>query len=230
MIKRVVLGDGLLGSELVRQTGWRSISRHKDGIDFTKKHTYEHLLVEYDEVINCIAHTDTYDENRDIHWDVNYAGVSELVDICNKHDIKLIHISTDYIYTNSKSNASELDVPVHCANWYGYTKLLGDAHVQLQSNDYLIIRCSHKQSPFPFEKAYVNQIGNFDYVTWISNMIWQLIMNDAIGIYNVGTELKSMYDLALKTNQSVEPTNELFNESMPEDVSMDITKLKQELR
>ena len=90
MIKRVVLGDGLLGSELVRQTGWGCISRREQGIDFTKPHTYEHLIVGYDEVINCIAHTDTYDENRDIHWDVNYAGVSKLVDICNKHDIPLI--------------------------------------------------------------------------------------------------------------------------------------------
>ena len=32
---RLILGDGLLGSEIVKQTGWDYASRKKDGIDFT---------------------------------------------------------------------------------------------------------------------------------------------------------------------------------------------------
>jgi dTDP-4-dehydrorhamnose reductase len=56
----------------------------------------------------------------------------------------LVHISTDYLYSGSVSNASESDVPVHCNNWYGYTKLLADGLVQLESNNYLICRCTHK--------------------------------------------------------------------------------------
>lgn len=230
MIKRVILGDGLLGSELVRQTGWGSISRRKDGIDFTRSYTYEHLLVGYDEVINCIAHTDTYDENRDVHWDVNYVGVAELVDTCNKHGIKLIHISTDYMYTNSKKNSSETDIPSPCNTWYGYTKLLGDAHVQLKSDNYLVARCTHKPFPFPYSKAYTNLIGNFDYVNKIAELIVLLIKSDGVGIYNIGTELKSMFDLARITRPDVDPINELCNDQMPTDVSMDITKLKGKLK
>ena len=91
----------------------------------------------YNEIIKCIAHTDTYDKSRNLHWNINYKAVSDLVEICNKYNKKLIHISSDYVYSNSNPGSSEGDVPVHCNNWYGYTKLLGDAHVQLKSNNYL---------------------------------------------------------------------------------------------
>ena len=137
-MKNLILGDGLLGSELVRQTDWDYISRKKDGIDFTDYSTYEHFLESYNEIINCIAYTDTYSEEKDRHWNVNYAGVADLVHLCNFHNKKLIHISSDYLYTHSKENASEEDVPVHCRNWYGYTKLLADGYVQLKSNNFLL--------------------------------------------------------------------------------------------
>ena len=160
--RNLVLGDGLLGKELVKQTGWDYISRKKDMMDLKDIVYFIKDVERYDVIINCIGHTNTYDENKEIHWDVNYKFVSDLVSACS--DKKLVHISTDYIYSNSKSNVSENDVPVHCENWYGYTKLLGDAHVQLKSKDYLLIRCSHKPEPFPYEKAFINQSGNFDYV------------------------------------------------------------------
>ena len=222
-MRRLILGDGLLGKELVKQTGWDYISRKKDMMDLKDIVYFIKDVERYDEIINCIAHTDTYDKSRDKHWNVNYKFVTDLVDACA--DKKLIHISTDYIYSNSNSNASEDDVPVHCQNWYGYTKLLGDGHVQLKSKDYLLIRCSHKPEPFPYDKAYVNLIGNFDYVSIICEKIIKLIENNCNGVYNVGTEIKSMYNLAKKTNSSVTPSIELFNETMPADVSMNLEKL-----
>ena len=82
-MSKLILGDGLLGSELVRQTGWDYISRKKDGIDFTDYDTYKKLLKPYDEIINCIAHTDTYDKSKEKHWNINYRAASDLADICN---------------------------------------------------------------------------------------------------------------------------------------------------
>ena len=160
----VVLGDGLLGSEIVNQTGWDYISRKKDNIDFTDIDSWWELLLPYDTIINCIAYTKTYDTNKKLHWDVNYKAVSVLVDYCNTHNKKLVHISTDYVYTNSVNEASEEDVPVHGNNWYSYTKLLADAYIELKSKNYLICRETHKPNPFPYEIAWIDQIGNFDYV------------------------------------------------------------------
>jgi len=227
----LVLGDGLLGSSVVDKTDWLSISRKRDEIDFTKPETYEEWIKKdyYQEVINCIGCTKTYDKDKTDNWDVNYKGVVDLVDICNKYNKKLIHISTDYVYSNSKPNASEDSVPVHCENWYGYTKLLGDAYVQLKSNNYLLIRCTHKPEPFPYYKAFVSQLGNFDYVSNISDLIIRLIEKDTTGLYNVGTKRKSMYTLAKETKHDVKPTGKLPDASTPRDVTMDVSKLNTEL-
>ena len=101
-LKVLVLGDGLLGSEIVKQTEWDYISRKKDGFDITDKETY-HLLTkvefgaiqhcEYDVILNCIANTDTYSTDKTSHWKANYEGLSHLIDFCNQWKIKLVHIS-----------------------------------------------------------------------------------------------------------------------------------------
>jgi dTDP-4-dehydrorhamnose reductase len=228
-MKRLILGDGLLGTALRRQASWDYISRKKDSFDFRDILTYKNLLNGYDEVINCISCTDTYSEERDEHWELNFEGVANLVDECNLHRIKLIHIVTDYIYSHSKVGVTEKDVPVHCANWYTYTKLLGDAYVQLRSRDYLLIRSTHKPEPFPYEEAWVNQIGNFDYVSAISELMIKLISKGSSGIYNVGTKVKTMYELAKRTKVDVKPNFVLADDTTPTNVVMDISKMESEL-
>ena len=228
-MKRLIMGDGLLGSELIKHTSWDYISRKKNSIDFRDISTYKNLLNGYDEIINCIGCTDTYSEERDEHWEMNYEGVANLVDECNLQKIKLIHIVTDYIYSNSRVGATEEDVPVHCANWYAYTKLLGDAYVQLKSRDYLLIRSTHKSEPFPYEKAWVNQIGNFDYVSVISGLMIKLVRKGVSGVYNVGTEVKTMYELAKGTKVGVKPNFVLADDTTPTNVVMDISKMGKEL-
>jgi|TARA_B100001094_G_C17912964_1_gene662134 dTDP-4-dehydrorhamnose reductase len=220
----LVLGDGLLGGELIKQSNWDYVSRSKDGFDIN--HLDEFILSNYDIVINCISHTDTYDKDRELHWNVNCKFVDKLIDYCNENFIKLIHISTDYVYSNSIPFASENDVPVHCNNWYGYTKLLSDGLIQLRSDDYLLIRCSHKPSPFVYDNAWIDYVGNFDYVDTISTLIIDCVNKDLSGVYNVGTDVKTMFDLANETNV-VEPS---FTPShVPNNLSMDLTKLKSSL-
>ena len=45
-LRVLVLGDGLLGSEIVKQTNWDCISRKGDGFDITDLETYS-LLTKY---------------------------------------------------------------------------------------------------------------------------------------------------------------------------------------
>jgi dTDP-4-dehydrorhamnose reductase len=229
MSKIVVLGDGLLGSELVKQTGWEFISRKKDGFDISDYSSYYRFFLEdydsvawwkkYNVIVNCIANTDTYSDNKDLHWNINYKSVIKLTDFCSKYDIKLVHISTDYVYTNSINNANETDVPIHGNNWYSYTKLLGDSYVQL-NEDNLVLRGTHKQRPFSYDIAWIDQIGNFDYVDTMATLIIQLIKKEATGLYNVGTELKTMFNLAGGAKPDFAPA------STPKNVSMNINKLK----
>lgn len=216
----VILGNGLLGSELYRQTGWRMISR-KDGFDITKYTTLDEIGLP-GTVINCVAFTDTYSRLRDEHWKVNYLGVRYLIDYCNENELKLVHISTGYIYSGSVSEAKETDVPVHNNCWYSYTKLLADGLVQLESENYLLIRCIHKPRPFPFKQAWIDQVGNFGYVDEIASLIVRLIKADATGVYNVGTYLKTIHDM-------VEVPGIMKPKNAPSDVSMNIDKMKKKI-
>jgi len=223
-MKIVILGDGLLGKELKKQTGWDSVSRSSHQIDFNDVTSCYQYLKEYDVIVNCIAYTDTYDKDKEIHWAINYKAVSRLTDWCSENGKKLVQISTDYVYANSSGSVNELGVPVHGEHWYGYTKLLADGYIELKGKDYLIIRCGHKPTPFQFETAYTDIVGNFDYVNVIAAGIVSLINKNAIGLYNVGTEQKTMYDLAKETRPNVKKG--LKRGWMPSDVRMDCNKFK----
>ena len=61
--KILILVDGLLGSELIKQTGWNYLSRKKDDIDIVNNVNEFFDLVDKinpDVIINCIGYTDTY--------------------------------------------------------------------------------------------------------------------------------------------------------------------------
>lgn len=101
--KVLVLGDGQLGSELVKQTGWDYVSRKKDKFDISKvsslnNYVLQHfteigeVVLKYNTIVNCIADTSTYSNDREPHWDINYKFAAELTDYCNDMGIKLIHI------------------------------------------------------------------------------------------------------------------------------------------
>ena len=221
-LKVLVLGDGLLGSEIVRQTGWDFTSR-KTGFNINDLNS---INGNPEIILNCIANTNTYSLDKEEHWRVNCIFLKNLIEYCNVKKIKLVHISTDYVYTNSVENASEEDVPVHCNNWYGYTKLLGDGIVQLYSDNFLLIRCTHKPNPFPYEMAWDDQIGNFDYVDVISDLIIKAVNKKLNGVYNLGTESKSIYELAINTKLVMPSSSPLF---VPTNTTMNINKLKNKL-
>jgi len=140
-VKVLILGDGLLGSEIKKQTGWDSINRKTHTFDFSSITSVYKYLKDYDVILNCIANTDTYSKDKESHWNINYKAVSRLTDWCSENDKKFVHISTDFVYANSKGSPSEESVPVHADNWYSYTKLLADGYIELKGKDYLIIRC-----------------------------------------------------------------------------------------
>jgi hypothetical protein len=68
--------------------------------------------------------------------------------------------------------------------------------------------------------------GNFDYTSKISQLIIKLIDSNFDGIYNVGTKTKTLYELGKKTNPNIKPTYDYIDETVPEDISMNLKKLK----
>ena len=226
-MRALVLGDGILGSEIIQQTKWDYISRKKDNFDITDKSTY-HLLTKikfgviqycpYNIIINTIACTDSYSSNKNLHYQTNYKGVSNLVEFCNKWNVKLIHISTEFVYANNLPLPNEEDIPQPDSTWYAYTKLLADEHIKMFCEDYLICRELHKPNPFPYPKIWDVKTSG-DTVDKISVLIVKLIKENAMGVFNVGTGSKNLGELASNLELVTPPTH------IPKDTRMDLNKL-----
>ena len=199
----------MLGSEIVNQTGWDYLSRKKDEIDVSEFDKWIDKLNDYNVIVNCIANTDTYSEDKEPHLNINYHFVKKLVKYCNQTSKKLIQISTDYIYANSENERRETDVPVHHSSWYGYSK-------------FLICRLSHKSKPFPYDKAWNDVMTNADYTPKIVKLVIELIKHNIEGVYNVGTSKKTIYSLALETKE-VQPISSPVK--VPKNVTMNLDKL-----
>ena len=221
---KVVLGDGLLGSAVVGLTGWPYISRSKDGIDLTTGSWKQHIPIGTTEIINLIANTDTYSDNWDLMFDVNYRAVTHLVDFCNNMKIKLVHYSTDYVYINSKHPSKEKFKAKPQQTAYAISKLLADEYIMKHSDNYLICRGSQKPDPFPYDKGFTDVIGNFDYPDTMAEIFVEMIREGATGLYNIGTDPKSVYDLAKQTNRNVQGS--IAPDHFPKDLRMDLTKMK----
>ncbi len=103
-----------------------------------------------DAVINCAAYTavDKAEENFEIANRVNVTGVSNIVEVLEKINGKLIHISTDYVFDgNSSEPYKELD-KVNPIGVYGETKRTGELFVIGSNIDSIVIRTSWLYSSF----------------------------------------------------------------------------------
>ena len=60
-----------------------------------------------DIIINFAAQTnvDLAEKFKKETYNVNVKGVKNLVDICNKKNIPIIHISSDYVFYGNKKNS-----------------------------------------------------------------------------------------------------------------------------
>ena len=223
--KTIVLGSGKLAAEILSQVNWDNASRKKDGFDFNRTEWYD-IFDTHETIVNCIADTDTYGDNKDNIFDTNYISVMNLVDHCSKTQKKIVQISSDYVYANSIENALETDISIPAHTWYSLSKLLADEYIQARSKDYLIVRTSFKQTPFPYDEAIVTQVGNFDYIDVIAELIIKLIKKNAHGVFNVGTKKKTIYDLATQTKPEVIAAFWKVNKLMPNNITMNVSKME----
>jgi dTDP-4-dehydrorhamnose reductase len=227
-MKVLVLGKGKLGGEIVKQTGWDYLSRAEHEITIDNFDEWKNKMDEYDVVVNCIANTDTYSDNKEKHWKANYELVTFLAEYCDDNGKKLVHISTDYLYQNSVDDAKEEDEPLFEHSWYLMTKLLADEYLKEHAKNYLICRLSHKPYPFPYDSAWDDVITNADYTPVISGLVIELIKNGAEGLYNVGTERKTIYELAQRTNKNVKKI--VSPPHVPKNISMNVSKMENFLK
>ncbi|MEX0660859.1 MAG: dTDP-4-dehydrorhamnose reductase [Balneolaceae bacterium] len=103
-----------------------------------------------DLVINCAAYTkvDQAEEEPEIAFKVNEIGVMNLSAACGIFGAKLVHYSTDYVFSGNADdnkiypNGYPEDVNPDPINVYGKSKRAGEEAIEKQNSDGLILRVS----------------------------------------------------------------------------------------
>jgi len=92
--------------------------------------------------INCAAYTavDRAEDEPEIAFNVNKAGVENLSRLCAENDCVLIHISTDFVFKGDLSTPRNEESATQPLNIYGKTKLEGEQAVEKLLKKYFIVR------------------------------------------------------------------------------------------
>ena len=125
----------------------------RDELDITDSILFNNILLKYEIniVINCAAYTNVNKTTNHFHEanEINNISLGYISKICSKYNIKLIHISTDYIFDGSKTTPYNEDDESNPINMYGETKLNGELRIlNSELNNSAIIRTSWLYSSF----------------------------------------------------------------------------------
>ncbi len=171
-----------------------------------------------DTIINCAAYTAVDKaESDELNADkINHIAVKKLAKISKEQNIKLVHISTDYVF-DGKNYKPYLETDETCPNGiYGKTKLDGEkAMMSINPLNSIIIRTSWVYSSFGanFVKTMLrlgrqkdelgvifDQVGTPTYARDLAKTILDIlpkITNEKVEIYNYSNEgVLSWYDFA----------------------------------
>lgn len=220
-------GSGSLGSEL-KKINPEIITPSHNEVDIRDVDAVSNFIITHkpDLVINAAAIIDNrvVEKFPEEAIMTNIIGAGNISIVCRQLDIRLVYLSTDYIYKGDRGNYKETD-EILPYNKYAWTKLGGECSTVCVKN-HLIVRTSFGKSNFNYHEAFTDKWASKDYVDVIAPLIYQVSVSPLTGVINVGTERKSLYDYAVERNPEVLPvklSNSVF--FTPSDTSLNLQKL-----
>tara|TARA_B100001059_G_scaffold134350_1_gene134647 strand:+ start:616 stop:1329 length:714 start_codon:yes stop_codon:yes gene_type:complete len=171
---------------------------------------------------------DIHNRNIEKSIDLNIIGTANVTKACSANNVKLLYFSTNYVYPGTKGNYSEKD-PVLPVNNYAWSKLGGEASVQLYKNS-LILRVCMTEKPFVHSKAFANVKTSFMYHEEVTKILFKLLNKK--GIINLGGKSQYIFNFAKKDKKNVKKIflRKKDNLGMPFDSSLNVNKLKKILK
>jgi dTDP-4-dehydrorhamnose reductase len=221
---------GMLGHEVVKtlemgghEVWGTDISSNDDRLDITRQDQIRYALASFRPawVINCAAYTnvDMAEEHEEQALGLNAKGPDLLAHACRKRAVRLLHISTDYVFDGTKGKPYVEEDTTNPINVYGVSKLAGENAIRHQMEDYVIIRTQwligYNGRNFVstiLSAAQINeslrvvndQWGSPTFAPDLAKAIMQLMEMDARGIYHVCNRGKATwFDLAKKAIELV---------------------------
>ena len=144
--------DGMLGRSLQKELSeFEIIPTDLPEGDITDAKVFDQLIKQHqpDVVIHCAAMTavDNCESQIDLAYKLNAVGSANVASACDRHEVRLIAISTDYVFDGKKDAPyNEYDVPAPL-NIYGKSKNAGEEAVRSHCSNHVIARISWLYGP-----------------------------------------------------------------------------------
>ena len=218
--------NGQLGNELRLScpVGVKAIYTNSVELDITNETTVLSKITDLnpDVIINAAAYTavDKAEHDQETAYQVNAAAVGYLAKVCKLNKVRLIHVSTDFVFNGKSFDGMKLtpylpDAQANPLSVYGKTKYQGEQLLQQQMSDkadsFAIVRTSWVYSCYGnnFVKTMLRLMNEKDQLgivadqygapTWAANLAsicWQLAQRaDLNGIFH--------YSDATASNQGI---------------------------
>jgi dTDP-4-dehydrorhamnose reductase len=226
MFKILITGsDGRFGTILKKIKNKKFIFTNKKQLNILSSLSIEKNLKKYKpkyilHLAGLSRPMKVHNENINKSIDLNIIGTCNLVKEASKLNIKIIYLSTSYVYPGNKGNYKE-DDSLKPWNNYSWSKLGGECAVQMYANS-LIIRLCMTEKPFIHKKAYGNVKSNFIFQEDAAKLILKIITKK--GIINIGGPSQSIYKFAKKYNPKIK---KIYSKGeFPKRTDMNLNKLK----
>ena len=150
----------------------------------------------------------------DVSIETNIIGTANVVLSCMKYKVKLVYISTDYVYYGKNEGITK----------YGWSKLGGEASVRMYDNS-LILRVCMCNYPFPHSAALedIKKSLIFDYDA--AKIVLKLLNEK--GIINIGGKSQTVYDFTVENNIKIDKIkkSDIKDVDIAPDTSMNTDKM-----
>lgn len=219
-MKVLVTGvKGQLGHDVMNELALRGIEGFGvdvEEMDITDRTACETVISQEkpDAVIHCAAYTavDAAEDNLELCRKINAEGTRNIARVCKAMDIKMMYISTDYVFNGGGERPWEPDDHREPLNVYGLTKYEGEIAVEQNVQKYFIVRIAwvfgvngknfiKTMLRLGKEKGAVSvvndQIGSPTYTYDLARLLVDMIQTDKYGRYHATNEgLCSWYEFA----------------------------------
>lgn len=210
---------GQLGYDVMNELakrGHTGIGVDVEEMDITDAAKVEQVIKASDveAVIHCAAYTavDAAEDNVEICHKINAEGTENIAKVCKELDLKMIYISTDYVFNGEGTRSWEPDDEREPLNVYGQAKYEGELAVEKYLEKYYIVRIAWvfgvngknfiktmlNLSETHDELSVVNdQIGSPTYTYDLAKLLVDMVETDKYGRYHATNEgLCTWYEFA----------------------------------
>ena len=210
---------GQLGYDVVNELtkrGHEAVGVDIQEMDITDPAQTEKVITEaeVEAVIHCAAYTavDAAEDNVELCRRVNAYGTENIAKVCGKLDLKMIYISTDYVFDGEGTRPWEPDDERQPLNVYGQTKYEGELAVEKYLEKFYIVRIAwvFGKNGKNFIRTMLNlakthdtltvvddQIGSPTYTFDLAVLLVDMVETDKYGFYHATNEgLCTWYEFA----------------------------------